>query len=162
MDDDEIATVFALGCQYAYTSFFPTSLIQRYNPTTQRDRWRTHRTSLSPKHKILVAATDHSSVVGFVEVGPATDPKLGEVHYLFVHPDHLRLGIGAALLRAAEHSLERDGYTIAVLWVFTKNETAMKFYEKLGWSVYGEERTESTLASQGFYTQEIEMRKTVG
>lgn len=162
MDDDEIATVFALGCKHAYTSFFPSSLLQQYNPTTQRTRWRAHRTSLSPKHKILVAVTDHGSIVGFVEVGPATDLKLGEIHYLFVHPDHLRLGIGAELLRAAEHSLKNDEYTIAVLWVFTKNESAMKFYKKLGWSVYGEERTEPTLAKQGFNTQEIEMRKSVG
>ena len=51
----------------------------------------------------------------------------GWVDHLFVHPEHQRAGIGAALLRKATDANER-----LQLWAFQRNENARCFYESQG------------------------------
>ncbi|MDQ6926750.1 MAG: GNAT family N-acetyltransferase [Candidatus Eremiobacteraeota bacterium] len=51
----------------------------------------------------------------------------GWVDHLYVHPGHLRSGIGAALLRKA-----KDANDHLQLWAFQRNENALRFYESQG------------------------------
>ena len=51
----------------------------------------------------------------------------GWVDHLYVHPDHLRTGVGAALLRKA-----MDAHDQLQLWAFRRNENALQFYESQG------------------------------
>ena len=51
----------------------------------------------------------------------------GWVDHLYVHPAHLRSGIGAALLQKAKDANDR-----LQLWAFQRNENALRFYESQG------------------------------
>jgi GNAT superfamily N-acetyltransferase len=51
----------------------------------------------------------------------------GWIDQLYVHPDHQRTGIGAALLRKAKDANDR-----LQLWAFQRNENARSFYESQG------------------------------
>ena len=51
----------------------------------------------------------------------------GWLDHLYVHPDHLRTGIGEALLRTAKDANDR-----LQLWAFQRNTNALRFYESHG------------------------------
>ena len=58
--------------------------------------------------------------------------RVGEIHELFVHPDHRRRGIGGFLLnKAIEHAKSRKR-KLAGLWVGRENNIAKRFYLKFG------------------------------
>ena len=61
----------------------------------------------------------------------------GELDGLFVEPDLWRLGIGAALVKAAAHEARRKGLSLAVV----ANPAARGFYERCGFTLEGEAQT---------------------
>lgn len=157
-DVADIVTVFALGCTWGYRDFFPPEVLADYTPERQMQRWTGHLANLPPHHHILVASQD-DNVVGFIELGPATSASrggVGEVHYVFVHPSHMRCGIGGRLMCEGETWLAQAGYPTAVLWVFRDNTRARTFYERLGWTATGNEGLEPTLVDRGYTITECE------
>jgi GNAT superfamily N-acetyltransferase len=160
-DVASIATIFALSCSWAYRNIFPPELLADYTPERQSQRWANHLASLSHCNRLLVAAQD-GAVIGFIEIGPsasAHDSGVGEVQYLFVHPSHVRCGVGGQLMRVGETWLEQAGYTAAVLWVFRDNTRARTFYERSGWTATGSEKLETTLVERGYAIIECEYRR---
>ena len=76
---------------------------------------------LVDRHEVWVAEDD-GLIVGFAAL---SNEKLEQ---LYVHPDHQRRGVGAALLAKAKERLP-VGFT---LWVFQENEPARRFYAAHG------------------------------
>ena len=91
-------------------------------------------------------------MVGFVEIGAATYPEevvtedTGELHFLFVALDFMGGGIGYRLLARATEHFHEDGYHQAILWVFSRNLRARRFYESQGWSTDGVKRPDPALS----------------
>ena len=89
-----------------------------------------------------MVAEDNGRVVGFALVGRARDPEgSGQLYAINVDPDHWGMGVGRALLAAAQAELVRLGYTEAVLWVLPGSARARRFYEVAGWVDDGAQRT---------------------
>lgn len=61
----------------------------------------------------------------------------GELDGLFVEPDLWRQGVGTALVDQAAHEARRKGLSLSV----TASSTALRFYERCGFSVEGEAQT---------------------
>lgn len=157
----EIATIFAHSCRTAYNNFFPPSLISRYTPANQLDRWTNHINELPPNRQLFVAtSTESTQTLGFIEVGPSKQDGIGEVHYLFVGPNYIRTGVGSALLHYGEQWLITQGYQSGLLWVFTENENAFAFYLNQGWKDSGVAQDEPTLVKLGLRIKECELRKS--
>ncbi len=78
----------------------------------------------------MYVAESNGSVVGFSHVVP------GEIVAIFVHPDHVREGIGSALVRHAliKARLNHRGEAIRI----DSTLNAQRFYETLGFSKTGE------------------------
>lgn len=76
---------------------------------------------LVDRHEVWLAA-EQGRVVGFAALSTA------KVEQLYVHPEHQRRGVGAALLAKAKER-QPAGFT---LWVFQQNEGARRFYEASG------------------------------
>jgi len=74
--------------------------------------------------ELWVAELD-GSVAGFVALGAAT------VEHLYVDPAAQRRGVGARLLELAQER-RPDGLE---LWVFQRNDGALRFYERHGFRV---------------------------
>ena len=161
IDAPEIATVFALSCTRAYQGIFPPVLLAEYTPGRQLRRWADHLESATADSCVLVAALQ-AQVIGFIEVGPASEaPGFGEIHYLFVHPEHARCGAGSRLLREGETCLAGDGYRKALLWVFRDNALAQGFYERAGWQHAGIERAEPSLLKRDYPITECQYSKAL-
>lgn len=83
-------------------------------------------------------AEREGALAGFVVAGrsrdPADPPGTAEVHSLYVDEASWRTGVGSALLARAVERLRGEGFTRAVVWVFTENPRARAFYEARGFA----------------------------
>lgn len=85
---------------------------------------------------LLVAADD--DIHGFVmfsteQGGYAQDRERGLVENLYVEPEHRGVGIGSALLDAAETRLRDRGVDTIALEALAPNRRAREFYERHGY-----------------------------
>lgn len=82
------------------------------------------------------------STAGFAAFGAerAESPVLwrGEVHALYVAPEHWRTGLGSSLLHVALDELTERGHDVVTLWVLDGNEPALAFYRRHGFHMTGE------------------------
>jgi ribosomal protein S18 acetylase RimI-like enzyme len=88
---------------------------------------------LGVQRELFLVATAGSELVGTAMAG--YDGHRGWVHYLAVHPDHRRQGIGTALMRSIEERLTRMGCPKLNLQVRATNQVVLPFYKRLGYSV---------------------------
>jgi GNAT superfamily N-acetyltransferase len=87
---------------------------------------------------VLLAARLSGRIVGAVQLGlalPPNQPHRADVKKLLVHRSARKLGIGAALMRAAEDEARRCRRTLLVL--DTANGAAERLYDREGWTRAG-------------------------
>ena len=63
-----------------------------------------------------------------------------ELHFLYVDPDYVRMGIGSEMLRFFEQAGREKGCPEFVVWVLEENKNARSFYEKHGYCSDGKEK----------------------
>lgn len=98
---------------------------------------RTLRTCALQPETWTIVATCKDEFIGFiiVELRSGDQPASGYVITIDVHPGHRRKGVAAAMMIDAERRIAGEGARQIGLHVSTKNETAIKFYESLGYVV---------------------------
>jgi GNAT superfamily N-acetyltransferase len=100
----------------------------------------TQRAEIHRRSPPVVAEVD-GEIVGFVSVGPGSDPDTdGELYAIYVLPDRWGGGVGRALMQAGEDRLRELGHQHAILWVLEDNPRARRFYEAGGWTPDGKRR----------------------
>ena len=135
-DAAAIATIQVHGHRFAYAGLLPM-------PASDEE-WIERRTAvwrrlLAPEHDgcAFVAERD-GAAIGFVTVGPAEhDATIGQLFALYLEPEVIGTGVGAALCEAGVAELRARGFAAAKLWVLEENARARRFYERAGWSFDG-------------------------
>jgi GNAT superfamily N-acetyltransferase len=128
-DARPIAQVHVASWRAAYRGLVPDEVLDRMSVDERAQRWA----EWIGVKTVLVAEADDGAVTGFA----AASADTGEIHALYVAPDHWRRGIGAALLAAAHQALIAAGRDQAVLWVFAENGPARAFYAAHGYAPDG-------------------------
>ncbi len=82
---------------------------------------------------LFLVAVDEDVIVGSVIGG--FDGRRGLVYHLAVAPAYRRSGIGSRLMAEVESRLRGKGCIRCYLLVRPDNPEAMRYYEKIGWSV---------------------------
>jgi GNAT superfamily N-acetyltransferase len=112
----------------------PDASIGNHTVESRSAAWA--RTIADPNQQTLVAAIDEQ-VVGFSYFGPSRENDApaseAEIIAIYVHPDHLRKGIGRELCMKSIENL--PGFTRLILWVLRDNEAARQFYEVMGFQL---------------------------
>jgi GNAT superfamily N-acetyltransferase len=103
--------------------------------------WRRVAASAARGERLLLAAKDaDGAIVGTVQVvraEPENQPHRGDIAKMLVHRRVRRLGVGAALLAAAERAARAAGLTLLVLDTVTGGD-AERLYARHGWQRCGE------------------------
>jgi GNAT superfamily N-acetyltransferase len=103
------------------------------------DFWREVAASMARKERVLLIAEDEQgAVVGTAQVvwaSPENQPHRADVAKMLVHRRARRLGVGAAVLEAAERAAAQAGKTLLVL--DTASVDAERLYERRGWQRVG-------------------------
>ncbi|MBM0108101.1 GNAT family N-acetyltransferase [Steroidobacter sp. S1-65] len=87
---------------------------------------------------IFVAEDSSGAILGTVQLlmdQPENQPHRGDISKMLVHRRARRLGLGAALLTAAEQAALNAGKTVLVL--DTASEDAERLYRRQGWQYCG-------------------------
>jgi GNAT superfamily N-acetyltransferase len=87
---------------------------------------------------LLVAEDEHGAIIGTAQVVWAqaeNQPHRADVAKMLVHRRARKLGVGAAVLEAAEHAAAKAGKTLLVL--DTASADAERLYERRGWQRVG-------------------------
>ena len=85
-------------------------------------------------------AMDGKKVVGFISYGNFRDEAIqaGEIIALYVLKDYYGKGVSEQLMHAAFVAL--DQFSEIYLWVLKDNKRAIAFYQKMGFTVDGQEK----------------------
>lgn len=116
----------------------PDAFGQRYNEAvaSSDDEWEsTARASATGDRRIWFFARDDSGApVGVVQARrrPAADCLLFS---MWVAPEGRRLGAGGLLVDAVQDWGSAWGAERVVLWVLAANESAMRFYDRIGFTL---------------------------
>jgi GNAT superfamily N-acetyltransferase len=101
--------------------------------------WRGVNDGLARGDRALIVAEDHAGrIVGTAQAVWApqeNQPHRADVAKMLVHRGARRLGVGAALLAAAERAARAAGRTLLVL--DTASDEAERLYERGGWQRVG-------------------------
>ena len=95
----------------------------------------------------ILVAKDADRVVGFVGYGQSDEEGTGEVFALYVLPEFHGKGVGQMLMDAALEELA--DYRKICLWLVKGNSRAIRFYEKCGFRLNGEEKLVSSISAEG-------------
>jgi len=103
------------------------------------DFWRDVAASMHRSERALVVAEDeHGHIIGTAQAvwaTPENQPHRADVAKMLVHRRARRLGVGAAVLKAAEDAARDVGRTLLVL--DTASNDAERLYERSGWQRVG-------------------------
>lgn len=106
-------------------------LHQRYRPETIRQQ-------ISQPGGWWDAAYTQTGMIGFCHTFPDSGPHRVKLDKLYVHPDHQRHGIGAALLAQVEIRARAHSRSVIRLHANKHNQVALAAYRKYGFSIAGE------------------------
>ena len=134
-DAEGIAVVHAGAWQAAYRAIVPAVGLEPYTVANRRKYWAEARLGERPPDCPIFVAIAGDAIAGFAVCGPPRDPGIGydaEIYAINVAPEHWRRGFGRELFVHCADDLSARGHGSFYLWVFTANERARRFYEKLG------------------------------
>jgi GNAT superfamily N-acetyltransferase len=148
-DADRVAEINVRGWQHAYAGLMPAELLAGLETAPRAERLRARFAQGGSADGYVV--TDADDVVrGYCWFGDyrpdddAPDPGLGsssasvaewgEIYAIYVDPDFIGTGAGAALMRAALADLEPRPVAV---WVLEGNTHARTFYERFGFRLDG-------------------------
>ena len=86
---------------------------------------------------------DTGIIKGMMGLGPCEDEdKTGafELHFIYVDPDYLRMGIGSEMLEFFEQKGKEKDFREFVVWVLEENGMGRSFYEKHSYRPDGKEK----------------------
>lgn len=145
-DADAIARVHVTAWQVGYRGLVDDAYLDGLDIAEWAARTRMHLATPGQAKEWLVAEAS-GQIIGFTSYGPyrtarAPDqpgsPADGEVHAIYLCPDHWGTGAGRALMDAAVDRLTTRGLTPVRLWTPTENTRARRFYERYGFTADAE------------------------
>lgn len=159
-DGAALAEVQVAAWQAAYRGLMPDSALAGFTVEKRAALWQ--RLLAEPRATGTVVAEVQEMLVGYCLFGPTRDEDgkdkaVGEIIALNMRPDYWRRGIGKTLCGYALREATSREWTSVTLWVLKGNERASRFYEALGFSLDGSERTDIKLT--GAPLRELRYRK---
>ncbi|MGE0422144.1 MAG: GNAT family N-acetyltransferase [Reyranellaceae bacterium] len=100
--------------------------------------WRRVADDVGSGARALLIAENDSGIVGTVQLvleQPENQPHRADLSKMLVHRRARRLGLGAALMAAAEDAARRAGKSLLVL--DTASDEAERLYVRAGWTLVG-------------------------
>jgi ribosomal protein S18 acetylase RimI-like enzyme len=138
-DASGIASVHVRSWQAAYAGILSAEFLGSLSIERRTSQWQD---ILQKRESKTLVAYDAAGVSGFISFGHWRDELAaeedGEIWALYAKPEVWGAGVGRALLDVAVGELGTLGRKTVSLWVLSKNERAVRFYEASGFkTVHG-------------------------
>jgi ribosomal protein S18 acetylase RimI-like enzyme len=128
-----IATVHVRSWQAAYINILSPDFLNGLSVERRAAQWQD---ILQKQESQTLVAHQPEGIAGFVSFGQWRDEQAnehqGEIWALYAAPQAWGSGVGRALLAAAVQELRAVGRRSVLLWVLSKNDRGVRFYENFG------------------------------
>lgn len=129
----EIATVHVRSWQRAYAHVLSSEFLEGLSIERRTAQWQD---ILRKRESQTLVARHPEGIAGFISFGhwrgEHSNDSQGEIWALYAKPEAWGLGVGRALLQAAVVELRAIGRHSVLLWVLSKNDRGVRFYEAFG------------------------------
>jgi len=134
-DAAAVARIHVETWRSAYRGIIPAAHLDALSIERRTEGWEKN---LRQNHSDLLVAEQAGVVRGWISFGPCRDDgeiEQAEIYAIYIDPAVKRTGLGRALLLAAEEQLVTTVPEFAriSLWVLARNDSARRFYERLGY-----------------------------
>lgn len=147
-DVPALAEIHVLAWRSAYAGHMPHAVLDDLSIEKRNSDWQRWLSEPGPGTTLVVETGD--KLVAFCTYGPSRDDdaegkNIGEILALNVHPEFWHCGYGKALCAAVLREAQRRQWEAVTLWMLKSNERAHLFYQALGFSLDGLERSDQGL-----------------
>ena len=136
-DASDMAEVLMRSWEAIYKNIMPADYIREKNATRPALYARVITDENTGAYVIQLCG----KTVGIMKIAPPISNDLSdsfyELHYIYLHPDNFRMGIGSYAVRFAFRIARILGKTNVIVWCLSENTNAVKFYEKCGFIADG-------------------------
>jgi RimJ/RimL family protein N-acetyltransferase len=136
-DAPDMAEVHMRSWEVAYKNIIPAEYINQKNATRHALYARVITDDNTNSYIIQYAG----KTIGIMKIAPPQDDDVGDdfygLHYIYLHPDYFRMGIGTQAMEFAFEKARCIGKTGMIVWVFDENINSIRFYEKCGFHTDG-------------------------
>ena len=141
-DSARTAEIDAVSSRFAYKNILSDECLKELSV---ENRIPVHRRWITEKRFDMYVYEDPETgfIRGMMGIGMnEDDDKQGafELHFIYVDPDFLRMGIGTEMLQFFEQKGKEKGCREFVVWVLEENEMGRNFYEKNDYHPDGKEK----------------------
>ena len=141
-DSVRTAEIDAVSSRYAYKNILSDECLK---DLSVENRIPVHRRWITEKRFDMYVYEDPETglIRGMMGIGMNEDDdkqSAFELHFIYVDPDYLRMGIGTEMLRFFEQKGKEKGCREFVVWVLEENKMGRNFYEKNGYHPDGKEK----------------------
>ncbi len=142
-DASRIAEIEVISSRYAYHRIVSDECL--YKDLSVENRIPVYRKWITEKRFEIYVYEDAGTgiIQGMIGIGMSEDEDKAnafELHFIYVDPDFVRMGIGSEMLRFFEQKGEEQGCTEFVIWVLEENEMGKRFYAKYNYRPDGKEK----------------------
>ena len=160
-DAPRIAHIHVETWRAAYRGQIPDAVLDALDVERRTAFWRER---LTPAGGSVFVVEEDNLVVGFCDLIPSrdkdADPQaVAEIVAIYILPRHWRKAAGRMLCGCALAEARRRGYGAVTLWVLASNAGARRFYEAMGFSLDGADKTDKT--TDGSSLQEVRFRMAI-
>jgi GNAT superfamily N-acetyltransferase len=132
-----MAAVHMRTWEVVYKDIIPGDFIREKNAT----RPELYKRVITDENTNTYVIRYLRKTIGIMRVAPPLDDDLGEdyyeLHFLYLHPDYFRQGIGSQAMEFAYGIARGMGKTIMIVWALADNVNSVKFYGKCGFVADG-------------------------
>ncbi len=131
IDQEQMARIKVDGWKMAYDSIVDATYLNSLNYEEQTKRYLD---SFDEYKDLVFVAVRENEVLGYSCFNPTPNFESfeSELVSLYIKPCEIGKGIGTSLFLETCKQLVSLGKTNMIVWCFTDNQNAIKFYEKLG------------------------------
>lgn len=139
----DMAEVGMRSWEVAYKDIIPEDYIREKNAT----RPEQYKRVITEDNENSYVIQYKGKTVGIMKVDAPqdndADDTFYELHYIYLHPDYFRMGIGTQAMDFAFEKARNLGKKIMTVWVLEDNVNSVKFYEKCGFVADGKTATQN-------------------
>jgi len=137
-DARAIAQIHVDAWRAAYAQILPAPFLAAQSVDAREAMWRD---AITAGTSLVLVARDRTGVAlrGWLSCGACRDDDApadcAEIWAVYVDPHRWNAGCGRALWVQARQALRARGYARCSLWVFSRNERALRFYRSIGFAL---------------------------
>ena len=127
-----MAEILMKSWEVTYKDIIPMDFIIKKNST----RHELFKQVITKENRDSYVIDYNGKTVGILKVAEPKDEDLNddfyEVHYIYLHPDYYRMGIGSKAMDFAFTVARKLDKKLITIWVLADNMNAINFYNKCG------------------------------